>query len=92
MAWLQLNTDTLDDEIMAKLTGNQYRIYIYLMLLACEEEHGVITKTHEEIAWRLRIPIKQIQSAITRLERLYLISTDNNTISFLFSDEAETND
>jgi hypothetical protein len=26
MAWLQLNTDTLDDERMAKLTGNQYLI------------------------------------------------------------------
>ena len=84
MEWLRLYTDILDDEKIAQLSDNQYRIFTFLMLMASENDlGGVVTQGHQAIAWRLRMPVNRIKSAIEKLEALNIISNENNTITFL---------
>ena len=84
MEWLRLYTDILDDEKIAQLSDNQYRIFTFLMLMASENDlGGVVTQSHKAIAWRLRMPVNRIKSAIEKLEALNIISNENNTITFL---------
>lgn len=60
MEWLRLYTDILDDEKIAQLSDNQYRIFTFLLLVASENElGGVITQSHQAIAWQLRMSMDQ---------------------------------
>jgi hypothetical protein len=84
MNWLRLYTDILDDEKIAKLTDNQYRIFTYLMLVACEkEQNGSFTFDISAISWRLRMQPKQIKKAIDVLRDLNIISIENNILCFV---------
>lgn len=84
MNWLRLYTDILDDEKIAQLSDNQYKIFTFLMLMACENESsGTITQDQQAIAWRLRIPLHRIKSAVEKLKSLNIISIENNNITFI---------
>lgn len=84
MDWLRLYTDILDDEKIAQLSDNQYRIFTFLMLMASENDSGgIVTQSQQQIAWRLRMSVNRIKSAIDKLHQLNIISFENNIITFI---------
>ena len=65
MPWLKLYTEILDDPKLAGWTGDQFRVFVYLLCLAREaEEPGFIPMTPAEISWRIRRLIEEVESTI----------------------------
>lgn len=65
LPWLKLYTEILDDPKLAGFTGDQFRVFVYLLCLAREsEEPGFIPMTQSEIAWRIRRPLEEVESTL----------------------------
>ncbi len=55
LPWFRVYTEILDDPKMARLSGDQFRDWIYVLAMARESETpGVIPMTIEDAAWRCR--------------------------------------
>jgi hypothetical protein len=84
MDWLRLYVDILDDEKIARMSDQTYRIFTYLMLIARERDcNGAIDMTTKDIAWRVRMPENQIRKAIPPLVDLGIISNEDGVLQFV---------
>ncbi len=84
MKWLRLYVDILDDEKIARMSDRTYRIFTYLLLLSRErEQEGTIDMSLGDVAWRLRMPEKDIAKAIADLKALNILFEDNSSIQFI---------
>ncbi len=72
--WLKLWVDVLDDVKIHRLTDADFRLWITLLITACEEgRDGLITRTEDDLAFRNRRPIKQTKEGVGRLIKAGLI-------------------
>jgi hypothetical protein len=63
LPWLRLYTEIVDDPKIRDFTGDQFRDWIYVLCLARESsELGFINQTVKDMAWRLRRPMKKLQT------------------------------
>jgi hypothetical protein len=70
LPWFRVYTEIVDDPKMARLTGGEFRTWIYLLALARQaEEPGVVYMGIPALAWRLRLTEDQLRSDLATLER-----------------------
>jgi hypothetical protein len=82
--WLRMYTDMLDDEKIAKMNDNTFRIFSFLLLLAREQEKdGTIIMSEKDIAWRVRQPLSKLRKAIGQLIDLKILSSENGNLTFI---------
>lgn len=79
--WVKLYWDLLDDQQWHKLDESAAKLLVMLWLLASEDEtyQGNLPPI-DEIAFRVRLPQKQVESMISKLSH-WLIQDDINAIS-----------
>lgn len=76
--WIKLHKNLLDDMVFQRLPLASKALAPMLWLLASESSDGVISKTTEEIAFRLRMDEKEVFSAIKPLiDCGFFIDADN---------------
>lgn len=76
--WIKLYKKILDDPEWHKLDGQSAKVLVMLWLLA-SEEHGELPGFHE-IAFRLRVPEKTIESICSKLSH-WLVQPASNTLA-----------
>lgn len=76
--WIKLHRNLLDDMQFQRLPVASKALAPMLWLLASESSDGVIHRTSEEIAFRLRMTEKEVISAITPLIEIgFFVDADN---------------
>jgi 5-methylcytosine-specific restriction endonuclease McrA len=65
--WVKLHRELLDDQGFNELAPMSCKVLVLLWLIASESLEGHITSDSEKLAFRLRLPEKQVQSAIDDL-------------------------
>jgi len=81
LPWFRVYTEIVDDPKMARLSGDQFRDWIFLLALAREsEEPGVIMMSPEDAAWRLRRPPDEFKESLSLFERLEMITLEDGRI------------
>lgn len=89
MRWFRLYNEIIDDPKVAKMTPEMFKVFIFLLCLASDfEQNGDIPLSRRELSWRLRIPIKKINSYLDRLNELNII-TENPVISLINWDKRQ---
>jgi hypothetical protein len=84
MKGLRVYTDMLDNEKIAKMNGNTFRIFIFLLLVAREQEQdGTIILSEKDIAWRVRQPLVKLRKAIRQLIDLKILSNEDGQLTFI---------
>ena len=95
LLWLKLYTEILDDPKLAGWTGDQFRVFVYLLCLAREaEEPGFIPMTPAEISWRIRRPLEEVESTLELCQqgdRPILEVTDGGVLILKFLDRQYDN-
>ena len=88
--WFRLYTEIMDDPKLARWTGDQFRMLIYLFCLAKEsDEPGLIKMTPDQIAWRVRRPISEVEETIVLAQegpRPIIIAQDDGYLVVRFLD------
>jgi len=81
LPWFRVYTEIVDDPKMARLSGDQFRDWIFLLALAREsEEPGVIMMSPEDAAWRLRRPPDEFKESLSLFEHLEMITLEDGRI------------
>lgn len=84
MKWFRLYYEILDDPKIKELTNFEFKMFIYLMCLACEKnDSGVLPVrngcvTDDAVAWRLRVRRNQLKTILCKFETLHLISKNED--------------
>ena len=74
LPWCKLHVDLLDDPKMAKLSAEEFRLWIELLLLASEAgAAGWINLDTEQMAWRLRRDKDSTRNCLDVLSNLGLV-------------------
>lgn len=74
MRWLRLYTEIIDDPKIAKMNDAQFRMFIYLLAVASEQEKdGLVPLSPDELAWRIRQPKLKLLNALRYLEEARII-------------------
>lgn len=92
--WIKLYHEILEDPKVARLPDTVWRKMIELFLLAGDEGKGGYLPEPGEIAWRLRCDQAELESILTQLENVgILTNTDDGWLVTKFADrqDAETN-
>lgn len=66
-AWIKLHRGLLDDFAFSRLPVASRALAPLLWLIASEYERGEITASQEELAYRLRMPVKDLAGALSPL-------------------------
>ena len=75
--WIKLQVSLLDDPDFMELPAPSQLLCILLWLMASKYHEGVITACNEKIAWRLRMPIKELEKNLDAiLSAGYFISSN----------------
>ena len=65
MQWFRVYNEILDDPKVAKMDGETFRCFIYLLAISSEKEtNGIINMSISDISWRIRVPINTLEAAI----------------------------
>lgn len=89
--WIKLHKNLLDDMLFQRLPVASKALAPMLWLLASESNDGVISKTAEEIAFRLRMTEKDVLTAIKPLiDNGFFINASNVLASSLQGATTET--
>lgn len=81
MPWLRLYTEILDDPKMARLSGDQFRDWVYVLAMAREaEEPGLIAMSVEDAAWRARRPPVEFRRSLELFEGLGMVALAEDSI------------
>lgn len=83
--WIKLYRDVLDDVEWHELDGEACKVLVMLWLIASEYD-GKLPEMRT-LAFRLRIPEKQVKSIVSKLDR-WLDHDDIETISSRYQDDA----
>jgi hypothetical protein len=65
--WIKLHRTTLDDRSFHKLPVDSRALAPMLWLIASDFESGIITESAEDIAWRLRMSVADVEHALKPL-------------------------
>lgn len=70
LPWFRVYSEIVDDPKLADFSGDEFRIWVYLMALASEasDRGGTIRMDAMGIAWRTRQPIDVVTSTIRKCE------------------------
>lgn len=80
MKWFRVYNEILDDPKVSKMDGETFKIFIFLLALASEQEkNGKICMSVGDISWRIRIPKKRLLVSISYMENNGIIKTDSET-------------
>ena len=80
--WLRLHTEVMDDPKLAGFTGDEFRVWVYLLCMARESSApGTIGATSSGIAWRTRLPAEVVECAIAKCEAVGIVRRDEHTVS-----------
>jgi len=69
--WIRFHRSIIDDPTFQRMSSDARAILPMLWLLACEDDDpvsGLIRMSYEDIAWRLRLDLKIIKSAIQEVQ------------------------
>jgi hypothetical protein len=81
MQWFRVYNEILDDPKIAKMDGETFRCFIYLLAVISEQEsEGILNMRVEDAAWRLRISPELLSNAITYMIDNKIIRKDKNRI------------
>jgi hypothetical protein len=86
LKWLRLYTEILDDPKLFKLSDKDFRIFIDLMCVAQESDKGgIIDMSIPDIAWRVRLKEKDIQSTVDKLlsPNMAILTNENGQLRFV---------
>jgi DNA-binding transcriptional regulator YhcF (GntR family) len=75
--WIKLYHEILHDPKMARMNDTLWRRTIELFLMAGETDRGGALPAIEDMAWQLRINPAQLQSELSDLQNVGIISTEN---------------
>ena len=84
LMWLKLHTEIIDDPKLADLSGDAFRIWIYLMALLKQQngtsnESNQICLDQKKMAWKFRISMKKLQNFLGIFEKLQMICIEKET-------------
>lgn len=89
MKWFRLYNEIIDDPKIAKMTPKMFKVFIFLLCLASEvEQNGVIPFSRKDLSWRLRMPIREINTHINGLKELNIL-VDNPVLSLINWDKRQ---
>lgn len=86
MPWVKLYTEMLDDIKLIGLTDSQKWRFVQLLMFAgeCDAGGAFVTGesrvTHEEIAWRLRISVTELEKDIEVLTKIGILAIENDVL------------
>ena len=82
MQWFRVYNEILDDPKVAKMDGETFRCFIYLLAISSEQEtNGIINMSVFDISWRIRVPINTLEAAIAYfLENNILVKKDDSFV------------
>jgi len=72
--WIKLYHEILDDPKMGRLDDRLFRRTIELFLLAGENQSDGTLPSVEDIAWRLRVPVSEIETNLQTLQEFGIVS------------------
>ena len=82
LPWLRLHTEIVDDPKLAAFTGDEFRVWVFLMCMARESTApGTIGMDAAGVAWRTRLPADVVERAIAKCEQGRMLSRDEHTIT-----------
>ncbi len=85
--WIKLYHEILDDPKMGRLDDRYFRRTIELFLLAGELEKDGRLPDVEDMAWRLRIPLDEMQDDLDALQEIGIVSqVDGSWVVTKFSE------
>src|SRR3990167_4149870 len=85
MPWVKLYTDILDDTKLGQLPDLTKWRFVQLLVLAgeCDQEGWLVQTTApmtvQQIAWRLRLELKELERDLMALSRACLMTLDKKT-------------
>jgi hypothetical protein len=76
--WFKMHTDVMDDVRLRRLAPRRFRTWVMLCAACADadktrEATGIVPGPLEDIAWRLRIPLRTLERDLAELERHGLI-------------------
>jgi hypothetical protein len=84
MKWFRLYAEIIDDMKIVKFPDDEFRVFIFLLGMAAEEEkEGILTGTLDQISWRLRLPTELIKRSIARMKELNILAQVENGLQFI---------
>lgn len=84
MKWFRLYTEIIDDPKLYDLTDNEFRGFIYLLCLACEQGYdGVIPLVTGIVSRRTRIRMNRLRTLLDKLKTLNIITENGDGIEFI---------
>lgn len=90
MKWFRFYTEIIDDPKMRKLTGEEFRLFTYLLAIAAEEEKGgLIPYGEEDIAWKLRAPQELVTQTIEKCIELRILEKNGTGWRFINWDKRQ---
>src|SRR4051812_37988482 len=74
--WGKLHVAIIDDEKLRDFSGDEYRIWTFLILLASENERerGTVPGDADAIAWRTRQPVALVAGTLAKCETRGMIA------------------
>ena len=90
MPWLRLHTEIVDDPKLADFTGDEFRLWIYLIAMGRESTvPGTIGMAAAGIAWRVRRPLAEVEATIAKCEAKGMLESDTLTVRILNWDKRQ---
>jgi hypothetical protein len=84
MKWFRMYTEVIDDPKMSKLADDEFRVFVYLLMMAAEQEkEGLVSSSYDDISWRLRLPQTLIERATKKLIDLLIIGPESDGWKFI---------
>lgn len=81
MQWFRIYNEILDDPKIAKMDGDTFRCFVYLLAVVSEQEsEGILEMSVEDAAWRMRISPEILSEAILYMVNNKIIRKDKNKI------------
>ena len=71
--WIRLHSSLLNDREFNKLSGNAAKFLVLFWLLASETVEGIVDEDATDIAFRMRITVKEAQKCLKELKALDFI-------------------
>lgn len=69
--WIRFHRSLIDNPQFQKMSADARALLPMIWLLACEDKDpvsGCVRMSYEDIAWRLRLPEKTVESAILEMQ------------------------
>lgn len=77
MHWLKLHTEIIDDPKLADFTGDEFRMFVYLLAIARESSTpGTIQMGAQGIAWRTRQPLDLVEATLRKCAERGVVRLD----------------